>query len=131
MQTEQKSPQKKINKMPTMSTKKMKKKKAQNFNEESLREILGFFVNQVNVKKFLKKVPKGLDNDDRIQDDFLNPNEFGEIKGAYDDYNIGYLVMVFQNPDHESVANKPVTFKEAENVIDNILTVMDEGVSKS
>jgi len=59
MKTDQKSPQKKLNKMQTMNTKKMKKKKAQNFNEESLREILGFFVNQVDVKKFLKKVPKG------------------------------------------------------------------------
>lgn len=39
--------------------------------------------------------------------------------------------MVFQNPDSEECENKAVTFKQAELVFDEVLTVMtDEGVSK-
>jgi len=29
----------------------------------------------------------------------LNKNEFAEIKGNYDDYGLGDLVLIFPNPD--------------------------------
>lgn len=61
----------------------------------------------------------------------MNKNEFAEIKGNYDDYGLGDLVLIFPNPDFE-VANKSVSFKDAEKIFDEVLTVMtDEGVSKS
>lgn len=107
----------------------------QSKKEESSREILGFFTNQVDVKKFIKKkttkTQEADELDEKTQDEFLNPNEFAEIRGSYDDYNMGDLVIVFPNPDQD-VPNRAVTFKEAELTFDDILTVMtDEGVSKS
>lgn len=66
-----------------------------------------------------------------MNEKYLNPNEFEEIRGAYDDYNLGDLILVFQNPDHDDTPNKPVPYHLAETVIDNILTVLDENVSKT
>jgi anoctamin-10 len=87
------------------------------------------------VKKFLKKkIAKDLDDDkteEKTQDEFLNPNEFAEVKGTYDDYNIGDLAVIFQNPDNELCVNRPVLFKEAEKTYDEMLTVMTDEVSKS
>lgn len=58
------------------------------------------------------------------------------MKGFYDDFNMGDLVIVFQNPDFQDgeglLKDRGVTFREAEDVFDKVLTVMtDEGVSKS
>ena len=113
--------------------------------EESMREFLGFYINQVDVKKYQKKksnnktleqkLVEGFhfdEEDEIVQDDFLNQNEFAEIKGNYDDYGFGDLTIVFPNPDHEDTVDIAVDFKEAENTFDNSLTVLsDEGVSKA
>ena len=92
------------------------------------------------MKKFLKQAKpiKGLQTvqevEEKTQDEFLNPNEFAEIKGAYDDYNVGDIAIIFYNPDNEAciIEQRAVEFKEAEEAFEKILTVMtDEGVSKS
>lgn len=72
-----------------------------------------------------------LEQEEITQDEFLNHNEFEEMKGNYDDWGLGDLCLVFPNPDF-NCPNKAVTFKQAEKDFDEILTVMtDEGVSKS
>ncbi|CAD8105641.1 unnamed protein product [Paramecium primaurelia] len=131
----------KVQNKQSMNSKKLKQQKIQNQKEESLREILGFFTNQVDAKKFLKKKTAKdlLDKDindkeykeEKIQDEFLNPNEFAEVKGTYDDYNIGDLAIIFQNPDSDNCENKPISFKDAVKIYDEMLTVMTDEVSKS
>jgi anoctamin-10 len=54
-----------------------------------------------------------------------------EIKGIYDDYNLGDLIIVFQNPDADGVKNIPITFKEAEKIYDDVLTQKNDDVSES
>ena len=61
----------------------------------------------------------------------MNGMEYSELKGNYDDYSFGDLVLVFPNPDGE-LKGHGVTFRDAEKHFDEVLTVMtDEGVSKS
>lgn len=45
-------------------------------------------------------------------DGFLNDYELNELQGIYTDLVFGDLVIVFPNPDHESVINKAVTMKD-------------------
>lgn len=72
-----------------------------------------------------------VEKEEIFQDEFLNQNEFAEIKGNYDDFGLGDLVLVFPNPDF-NCPNKEVRFHEAEKIFDEVLTVMtDEGVSKT
>ena len=54
----------------------------------------------MDVKRFFKQNKHKDEEDDKIQDEFLNPCEFAEIKGFYDDYNYGDLVIQFPNPDY-------------------------------
>jgi hypothetical protein len=118
---------------------------AQNRREESLKEVLGFFINMIDEAKYERSKPRQrkleifrsgggeeINREEVIQNEFLNKNEFSEFKGFYDDLGFGDLVLIFPNPDFEGVANRGVKFKEAEKIFDEILTVMsDDGVSKS
>ncbi|CAD8202207.1 unnamed protein product [Paramecium octaurelia] len=133
LELEQKS---KLKKAQTLSQKKIRQQQIQTLKEQSLREILGFFTNQIDVKRFLKNKKKLLSSDDteeseKYQDEFLNPNEFEEMKHIYEDCNIGDLVIVFPNPDDEDAPAGEVTFLEAEKVFDKFITVITDEVSKS
>ncbi|CAD8200754.1 unnamed protein product [Paramecium pentaurelia] len=126
----------KLKKAQTLSQKKIRQQQIQTLKEQSLREILGFFTNQIDVKRFLKNKKKLLSSDDteqseKYQDEFLNPNEFQEMKHIYGDCNIGDLVIVFPNPDDEEALAGEITFLEAEKVFDKFITVITDEVSKS
>jgi hypothetical protein len=59
----------------------------------------------------------------------LEEDEFAELKGKYDDFGLGDLVIVFQNPDYEGkdkVENRGVKFKDAMKVYDTTLSVINE-----
>lgn len=63
--------------------------------------------------RFLRNKRKEIniaDGNDKFQDEFLNPNEFQEMKNIYSDCNIGDIVIVFPNPDDEESVQKGVTF---------------------
>ncbi|CAD8121664.1 unnamed protein product [Paramecium sonneborni] len=126
----------KLKKAQTLSSKKIRQQQIQTLKEQSLREILGFFTNQIDVKRFLKNKKKLLSSDDteeaeKYQDEFLNPNEFQEMKHIYGDCNIGDVVIVFPNPDDEEAQVGEVTFMDAEKVFDKFITVITDEVSKS
>ncbi|CAD8148836.1 unnamed protein product [Paramecium octaurelia] len=121
-------------KVESSKNKRAKQNAIQNHKEESIREILGFYINQVDLKSFMKKkkiFEKVGDLVDKHQNEFLNPAEFQEIQDIYEDYNIGDLAIVFPNPDYEGYTQKAVTFNEAATIFDEILTVMTEEVTKN
>ncbi|CAK70527.1 unnamed protein product (macronuclear) [Paramecium tetraurelia] len=121
-------------KKPLLNTKMVKKQKMQNKKEENLREILNFYTNQVDARKFLQKMKAVVDSNQqekKYQDDFLNPNEYNEMQDIYEDYNMGDLVIVFPNPDADGVKNPPITYKEAEKFYDETLAQKNDDVSES
>ena len=90
-----------------------------------------FFINNIDESKY-KPIRENVDENEPVSNDFLNENEFAEIKGNYNDYGLGDLIILFPNPDDDEIENKAIEFREAEKVFDEILTVMtDEGISKS
>lgn len=97
-----------------------------------MKNVIGFFVNQIDEFRYSKKPPKlkpfdkvQKDDDDIeiFKHDFLNENEFEEIKNVYSDFGMGDLVLVFPNPDAEGVANKAINFKTALNIYEDMLNV--------
>ncbi|CAD8114697.1 unnamed protein product [Paramecium sonneborni] len=127
--------QKKVKqKKPLLNNKMVKKQKMQNKKEENLREILNFYTNQVDARKFLQKMKAVVDShqqEKKYQDDFLNPNEYSEMQDIYEDYNMGDLVIVFPNPDGDGVKNPAITYKEAEKFYDETLAQKNDDVSES
>lgn len=93
-----------------------------------MKEILRFFLNHHDFKNYFKKEiktkPKKLvilpgqpvdeEPEEITHTEFLNPVEYKELKGMYDDLNFGEFCMQFINPDEEVYTDRPVTLEEAE-----------------
>ncbi|CAD8122625.1 unnamed protein product [Paramecium sonneborni] len=141
LQAQQIQGKQKVQNKQSMNSKKLKQQKIKNQKEKLLREILGLYKNQVDAKRLLKKktakdnIDKDINDKEYKEEKNISQvsqsNEFTKVKGTYDDYNIGDLAVIFYNLDTDNCENKPISFKDAVKIYNEVLTIITDEVSKS
>ena len=92
-------------------------------------EFYQSFTNNIDFEYFNKKIPSKKDGKTfLLEDDFLNSIEQLEFIDKMNDLNYGDFCITFPNPDSEKIKNRKISLKEAINIYDTQLFVLNDDI---